>query len=283
MILIADAGSTKTSWALINSDSILYYHTNGINPVLHDTVYIHHLLRQVAENLVGSNPVQAVLYFGAGCTPHTSPGLKNILEEAFPLAATCSVQSDMSGAAIAACGYSEGIVCILGTGSNCALYDGHEITYPVASGGYILGDEGSGNYIGKKLLIDYLRNRLPESLKKEIESGGVTPATIIEHVYRKPAAGTYLASFCKLAGDNIHLEYCKNLVKKSMDDFFTHTVSTIPGYHHYPLHFSGSVAYHFRDLLELSAAEKSLRIDSVMQQPIEKLAAFIQNSYFHSV
>ena len=192
MILIADSGSTKTDWCIGSSFTI---QTKGINP-FHQSeeviqqILTNELLPQMPEEVL----IDAIYFYGAGCTPEKSPIIQRTLSHCFPQC-TIEVNSDLLGAARALCGKSPGIACILGTGSNSCFYDGQQITSNVSPLGYILGDEGSGAVLGKRLVGDCLKKQLPEHICHSfLDTFGLTPAQIIEKVYRQPQANRFLAS-----------------------------------------------------------------------------------------
>lgn len=277
MIIIADGGSTKTNWCLLNEEGKkIYFNTEGYNPYFVDGEYvIQSLKKNLPEDLDYAN-ISEVNFYGAGVHNEEKA---NELKDAFQVvfhASKIFVGHDLLAAARALLGTSKGFAAILGTGTNTCIYDGHDVSYQIDSGAYILGDEGSGCYIGKKLLIDYLRGYMPEAVRESFfETYKLTPDDIQENVYSKPLANRFCAQFSKFVYDNtINIEYTKNLVKTSFEDFFKNLVSRYPDYTTYELNCIGSVAYNFRNVLEEVADEYGMKLGKLIRSPIDDLVKF---------
>ena len=196
MILIADSGATKTDWCLgEKTTDARVIQTQGINPFHQSAEHIYKVLtEELLPQLGEENHITHIHFYGAGCTPEKSVIVKEQLQ-ALSLDADIDVQSDLLGAARSLCGKEQGIACILGTGSNSCLYDGEKIIANVSPLGYILGDEGSGAVLGKRLVGDCLKHQLPEHICQAfLNETGLTPADIINKVYRQPQANRFLAS-----------------------------------------------------------------------------------------
>src|SRR5690606_19447082 len=253
MIIIADGGSTKTNWCLINEEQQkIYFNTEGYNPYFASTEYITQSLRKNLPADLEIEKVKEVNYYGAGVhNEEKAAVVADALKQVFTNAKTF-VGHDLLAAARALLGRKAGFAAILGTGTNTCLYDGEKITYTINSGAYILGDEGSGCHIGKKLLIDYLRGYMPEAVRESFwNTYKLTPDDIQENVYSKPLASRFCASFSKFVYDNnMHIEYTRGLVKSSFDEFFKNLVSHYPNYQSYEFNCIGSVGYNFRNVLE---------------------------------
>ncbi|HEY0055888.1 MAG TPA: N-acetylglucosamine kinase, partial [Pedobacter sp.] len=253
MIIIADGGSTKTNWCLLDDEGKkIYFNTEGYNPYFVDETYIIDSLRKNLPEDLQYDKISEVNFYGAGVHNEEKA---NEIKAAFQVVFHSSkifIGHDLLGAARALLGKSKGFAAILGTGTNTCIYDGHDVSYQIDSGAYILGDEGSGCYIGKKLLIDYLRGYMPEAVRSNFwDTYKLTPDDIQEHVYTKPLANRFCAQFSKFVYDNTsNLEYTRNLVKTSFNDFFKNLVSRYPDYKTYELNCIGSVAYNFRNVLE---------------------------------
>lgn len=226
MIVIADSGSTKTDWCIGNSQTdYRIVQTPGINPFYLSTKEIS---RQITENLfpqlTEKDTVTELYFYGAGCTPEKACIVADALTECFPHAHV-AVESDLSGAARALCGHTKGIACILGTGSNSCEYDGEKIVSNVSPLGYILGDEGSGAVLGKRLVGDCLKKQLPpdlcELLLKEYE---LTPALILDKVYRQPLANRFLASLTPFLSAHRQRAEIHALLLSCFTDFFERNV-----------------------------------------------------------
>ena len=272
-VLIADAGSSKTDWALLSGSprKVERLNTAGINPMIMKTVDILTILEDVFERLPEDTLVTEIHYFGAGCRGEGSRIMRQLLETVF----RCDhveVDSDMTGAARGLLGKRKGIACILGTGSNSCLYDGHDIIENVPSLGFILGDEGSGSALGKRLLADALKGVMPERLREEFFSEfPVTVDNVIKNVYRQPNPNRYLASFAPFALKHIGEEYMKDLTKAEFGRFFERNVKRYPNHSSLPIVMTGSVAYHFADVIRETAAGMGLDILKIVKSPIEEM------------
>jgi len=277
MIIIADGGSTKTNWCLVTGDGKkVYFNTEGYNPYFASKEYIIQSLQQNLPTYLAIDQITEVNYYGAGC----STAEKNkIVEEAMQgvfTQAKVNVGHDLLAAARALLGNSEGFAAILGTGTNTCIYDGKNILHNIDSGAYILGDEGSGCYIGKKLLIDYLRGYMPEAVRKNFwETYKLTPDDINDYVYSKPLANRFCASFSKFVYDNnVHIEYSRGLVRTSFEDFFRNLVSHYPDYQKYTFNCIGSVGYNFRNVLEEVVTEYGMVVGNIIRSPIDNLVKY---------
>lgn len=279
MILIADSGSTKTDWALTNPQSgdHTIYHTIGYNPYFIDTEAIYYSL---SENLVkefDAGTVTEVYFYGAGCsTPEKTEIVRRALVRTFPKAKTIKVGHDLLGSARALLGSKRGFAAILGTGANTCIYNGDDCELNIDSLGYLLGDEGSGSYIGKKIVRDFMRNRLEPELQArfrerfQIENN----EQIFHTLYTTQFPNRYLASFCKFADEYVTHPYIKNKVRDSFRDFFKNLVSKYPDYKSYSFNCVGSVGYVFREILEEVATSYDMQVGKVIQSPLNDLVQF---------
>jgi N-acetylglucosamine kinase-like BadF-type ATPase len=277
MIIIADGGSTKTNWCLVTEEGKkVYFNTEGYNPYFSDTAYIIHSLHENLPTDLEKSEITEVNYYGAGCSTDEK---RKVVEEAMKVVfsnARVYIGHDLLAAARALLGNKEGFAAILGTGTNTCLYNGREIFQNIDSGAYILGDEGSGCYIGKKLLIDYLRGYMPEAVRKNFwETFKLTPDDINEQVYSQPRANRFCASFSKFVYDNnVHIEYSRNLVRTSFEDFFRNLVTHYPDYQKYTFNCIGSVGYNFRNVLEEIVTENGMVVGNIIRSPIDNLVKF---------
>lgn len=173
-------------------------------------------------------------------------------------------------------GTESGFAAILGTGTNSCIYDGHDITYNIDSCAYILGDEGSGSYIGKKLLTDYIRDLMPQDVRKVFyETYKITPDEIMDTVYTKPLANRFCASFSKFVYDNnVNIEYTRAIVDDAFEAFFKNLVSKYPNYQEYTFNCIGSVGYNFRNVLEEKAIQYGMKVGKILRSPIDDLVQF---------
>ncbi len=277
MIIIADGGSTKTNWCLLNDEGQkIYFNTEGYNPYFVDGEYVIDSLKKNLPQDLQYDKITEVNFYGAGVHNEEKA---NELKDAFQVIFHSSkifVGHDLLAAARALLGKSKGFAAILGTGTNTCIYDGEDVSVQIDSGAYILGDEGSGCYIGKKLLLDYLRNYMPEAVRANFwETYKLTPDDIQENVYSKPLANRFCAQFSKFVYDNTaNIEYTHNLVKSSFNDFFKNLVSHYPNYQDYELNCIGSVAYNFRNVLEEVATEWGMKLGKLIRSPIDDLVKY---------
>ncbi|HEX8019292.1 MULTISPECIES: N-acetylglucosamine kinase [Mucilaginibacter] len=277
MIIIADGGSTKTNWCLVTEEGKkVYFNTEGYNPYFSSTEYIIQSLNESLPTDLEKNQITEVNYYGAGCS---TPEMRKIVEEAMKVVfvgAKVNIGHDLLAAARALLGNTEGFAAILGTGTNTCIYDGKEVVHNIDSGAYILGDEGSGCYIGKKLLTDYLRGYMPEPVRALFwETYKLTPDDINEQVYTQPRANRFCASFSKFVYDNnVHIEYSRNLVRTSFEDFFRNLVTHYPDYQKYTFNCIGSVGYNFRNVLEEVVTENGMVVGNIIRSPIDNLVKY---------
>lgn len=277
MIIIADGGSTKTNWCLLNeAGEKIYFNTEGYNPYFSDTDYIIDSLKKTMPQDIAYDKVSEVFYYGAGVhNEEKSIIVKKALQEQF-LQANVFVGHDLLAAARALLGHKKGFAAILGTGTNTCLYDGKDISLNIDSLAYILGDEGSGSYIGKKLLADYLRGYMPTEVREVFwETYKITPDEIMDQVYTQPLPNRFLASFSKFVYDNpVNIEYSRNIVKSSFIDFFENLVVHYPNYKDYTFNCIGSVGYNFRNVLEELARHYGMNVGRIIRSPIDDLVRY---------
>ncbi len=273
-ILIADSGSTKTTWCL-GSEML---RTAGLNPYHQSAESIVATLRTLPENM---RMAESVFFYGSGCTPERGNIVASALQKTMPQA-KISVESDLLGAARALLQHQRGIACILGTGSNSCLYDGEKIVENVSPLGYILGDEGSGAVIGRHFVGDCLKNQVPDQLRTLFfDTFKTSTAEIVENVYRKEQPNRYLASFLPFLSENIEkFDYINSLVINCFGDFFRKNVLQYADARSLPVSFVGSVAYYFQKPLREAAAQFGLQVGKIERSPIFCLATFhIPSSY----
>lgn len=279
MKLIADSGSTKTDWCLMDGSTVMKrIKTKGINPFFETEKEIEYeLSNALVPKIPRGTKIEAIHFFGAGCTPEKSPILARALMMQVSDEARVEVCSDMVGAARALCGNEPGIVCILGTGSNSCEYDGKKIVKNVSPLGFILGDEGSGAVLGKILVGDLLKNQLGEELKEKfLTQFHLTTAEIIDRVYRQPFPNRFLASLQPFMEDNLDNEAIFYLVMEAFSHFIARNVMQYD-YQHLPVHFTGSVAYAYRKVLEKSAELTGIQLGIITNSPMEGLIKYYGN------
>lgn len=186
------------------------------------------------------------------------------------------VGHDLLAAARALLGTNPGFAAILGTGTNTCIYDGKDITHNIDSAAYILGDEGSGSFIGKKLLVDFIRGLMPKDVAEVFfNTYKLTPDEIMDNVYTKPLANRFCASFSKFVYDNnVNIEYTRKIVDDAFEAFFNNLVSKYPDYQSYTFNCIGSVGYNFRNVLEDKAAQYGMKVGKILRSPIDDLVQF---------
>jgi N-acetylglucosamine kinase-like BadF-type ATPase len=277
MILIADGGSTKADWIAINSEKKEEFRvrTLGLNPAVVIKEELNNRIINMFQLMNIKEEVSEIYFYGAGCgTPKPTAVLKKILEAIF-VNAKVFVSEDMLAAVYAATGKAPAMVCILGTGSNSCYFDGEKIQMLVPSLGYILMDEASGNYFGKKLIVDYFYHRMPKGISVEFEKEfNLDPDDIKRSIYQEANPNMYLASFAKFMFEFKEEKYIKRIIKKGFQEFFKYRILPYNINKKTPVYFIGSIAHYFRDVLEKVAKKNDLQITDVIQRPIDNLLAY---------
>lgn len=275
--LIADAGSTNVEWCLVDSEGAVTqsFSTDGLNALLSPPSHIDSSFSKVAQMLADDFPVEEVHYYGAGCaTPAVCAKLGESLSQVWPHA-VCNVNSDLLGAARSLFIDRKGIACILGTGSNSCLYDGNEIVDQIPSLGYVLGDEGSGAALGKRLIADVFKKQLPDNIRDAfLDEYRLTLADILERIYTAPSPNRFLASFVPFLEKNLWNPYIYSLVLKELTNFMKRNVAMYKGAHSLDIRFTGSIAFHFGKILKEAAASVGYRVTEVTQAPMQGLVKF---------
>jgi N-acetylglucosamine kinase-like BadF-type ATPase len=273
-ILIADSGATKTDWCLVKDGKIIHrFNTKGLSPVFQSQDEIANEIKNYVLPELEEKMPDAIFFYGSGCIPEKIESVKSAIQSSFPID-KIEVYSDLIAAAHALCGKDAGIACILGTGSNSCEWDGNKITKQISPLGFILGDEGSGAHLGKLLVGDVLKNQISSDLKdKFLSQYNLTPAIIIENVYRKPFPSRFLASVAPFLLENIEDESVKQIVRKSFGDFFERNVMHY-NYQDYEVSFVGSIAHYYSPFLKEVANEKGIIIGKIYQSPMEGLIKY---------
>jgi N-acetylglucosamine kinase-like BadF-type ATPase len=276
MILIADSGSTKTEWVIIhNSKTIKQCFSMGINPYFIDTKGIIDIIEtEVIQNLGDITP-NKIFFYGSGCsTPTKKSTVENALKYFFPNA-SIQIEHDLLASARAVCGNKEGIACILGTGSNSCLYDGSNIIENVPSLGYLFADEGSGGYLGKLLLTNYLLGNLSlETTELFNLKYNYSLENILDAAYNKPKPNRFLASFSPFIHEHLHIPEVKEIAMQNFRDFFTKQVCKYSNYQKMNVSFIGSVAFYYAPLIHEIAKEYDLNISTIIKSPMEGLIKY---------
>ena len=276
MILIADSGSTKTAWTLVEkADNVIK--TDGINPVFMNSGCVEEILRSQLLPQLGEQAIVTEIYFyGAGCASAEKNNLvKQALQNVFG-DIKIEIASDLLGAARGLCKHQSGIACIMGTGSNSCLYENGNISWNVPALGFILGDEGSGAVLGKLLMGNLFKNQLPDVVKQDFEQTyGLTMMDVIEKVYRTPLPNRFLASFGPFISKHINQPAVYNMVYDALESFIVRNVKQYP-YTTLPVYFTGSIAFYFADILHLLADKHGFTIGRIDQDPLQGLVEFHQ-------
>ncbi len=273
--LIADCGATKCEWRVLGSGKPKTIFTAGISPYFLNREQIISLL--VAELLpkLTTTTINEVHYYGTGLGNVANVKLlKAALKKVFPTA-DIEANTDLLAAARALCGSEKGVACILGTGSNSCFYNGKKIIKNSPGLGYVLGDEGSGAYLGKKVLQHYLYNTFDEDLRARFDAKFVTTHhEILENVYRAPQPNRYLASFTVFLAENRGHYMIENIIEDGINDFFFNHLYKYRESWLYPISFAGSVAYGFRDVLKDICGSYELELGAILKQPMDGLEKF---------
>lgn len=278
MKLIAECGSTKCDWCLLLDDKRIDFSTPGINPLLSTDQEILQLLKKDVLPHIPLFAEGEVFFYGAGIKEQTAQRMKTLISQVFN-PTYLEVNTDILAAARALCGVRSGIACILGTGSNSCVYDGSSISRHFFSPGYFFGDEGGGVYLGKLLINDFLRKRMPKELHDLlVQQYALTREDILENTYRQPYPNRYLAGFVPFIQQNIDHFYMTALVERSFSTFFEEQISSLTVSPEEEIHFTGSVAWIFRDILIKIAGEFKYKVGNILKSPLEGLIAFHQNS-----
>lgn len=274
-ILIADAGSTKTEWSLLRNGKVKSVETAGISPYFLGEEQIAELLRNELIPSLKKAEIEKVYFYGTGClNPANNKLVRNAIKKTFPQA-TVNVTNDVEGAAIGLCGNNKGIACILGTGSSSCFYDGKKIKKNNPGLGYALGDEGSGAYLGKKVLQYYMYNTFDEDLRARFDAAYVTNATeILENVYKKPLPNRYLASFARFLADNRGHYMIENIIEDGLNDFFFTHLGKYNEAWKYPINFVGGIAFGFKDVIKDLCATYNFELGRILQKPMKGLIEY---------
>ncbi len=277
MLLVADSGSSKADWILTLSDTeTIPFRTSGINPFFLSEKDIIKIFQNTPEIQPYTDQVKEIYFFGAGCSSpdrreHISNALSKIFKNAF-----VSVDIDIIASIYATAGNSKGICCIIGTGSNITYFDGSKIHESKHGLGYILGDEGSGTWLGKQLITSFLYGKMPADLSDSFNKNyKIDKEAVIKHVYQQPAPNFYLASFAPFLSEHIGHPFIVDILKKGFSEFIETNIKSYPDYRDQTCHFVGSIAYHFSDILKELCTANEIKVGKILKHPIEELSSFI--------
>lgn len=277
MIAIADSGSTKTDWVILNDDYSESFRTNtiGFNPYHIDAISIEAEITKNNDLKAIAEKITNVYFYGAGCsadflTDIVKDGFKNFFCHADIL-----VAHDLLAACYAVYRGKPTVVCILGTGSNACYFDGKEVSEATPSLAYILGDEGSGSYMGKKIVHAYFSNKMPKHLAKVFDDTyHLTISELNINVYQKPLANAYLATFSKFVNEHKSEPFVQNLIYSAMRDFFDAQVMPIPQARFSEINFIGSVAHYYEEIIRSVAATFHLEVGHIVRKPIDNVVEY---------
>lgn len=274
-ILIADAGSTKTEWALLGNSKPRLMVTAGISPYFLNNEQIAQLVIRELIPSLKNQTIDEVYFYGTGClNPVNNKIVLGALKKVFKTA-KIKVTNDVDGAAIGLLGKDKGIACILGTGSSSCFYDGKKIKKNNPGLGYALGDEGSGAYLGKKVLQYYLYNTFDEDLRARFDAAYVTTkAEILDNVYKKPLPNRYLASFTRFLADNRGHYMVENIIEDGLNDFFFTHLCKFSEAWKFPISFVGGVSFGFKDVIKDLCSSYNFELGRILQKPMKGLIEF---------
>lgn len=275
-ILIADSGSTKTDWCLIESGKCRQkIRTTGINPLLQTTSQIAELLASDLLIETPSEVVAQVVFYGAGAKDATAQQeLRSVLATHFEKA-TIDIHSDLLAAARATCGREKGVACILGTGSNSGYYNGEIIKHQNPSLGFIIGDEGSGAFLGKRVLQYFFYRTFDDELSGAFQQKyGDDLSPILHKVYREPFGNRYLATFVEFLKEHRGHYMVENIIEDAFIDFHQRHILKYRESWNFPVHFCGAVAFEFQDVIRSLHEQYGLETGNIIKSPMDGLCAF---------
>ena len=273
--LIADSGSTKTEWCLLKNNKPVIFTSQGMSPYFVNAAQVENIIINEVIPFLKKNKPDEIYFYGTGCkNPDNVKMFKKVFHKIFN-DASVYVDHDLSGAAKALCGNEKGIACILGTGSNSCYYNGKKIVKNSPGIGFILGDEGSGAYLGKKIIQHYLYHIFDDDLRARFDAKFVTTdSEILESVYKKPLPNRYLASFAIFLAENRGHYMIENIIEDGLNDFFyTHLISYSES-SKLPVHFTGGIAYGFRDVIQQLCIGYDLQPGTILRSPMEGLIKY---------
>jgi len=274
-ILIADSGSTKCEWRIVKGRSSHPYFTQGMSPYFLNATQMETVIESELKKQMKKVAVDEVHFYGTGNkNPKNAKMIAGVLKKAFA-GATVTVDHDLLGASRALCQHEPGIACILGTGSNSCYYNGKKIVRNSPGLGYVLGDEGSGAYLGKKVIQYYLYEIFDKELKEKFAGKfKMDAAAILEQVYQKPLPNRFLASFTTFLSENRGHFMIENIIEDGINDFFYNHISRYPESNKYPVHFTGSIAYYFRDVVLALCELYGLNAGQILKSPMDGLIKY---------
>lgn len=273
--LIADSGSSKTDWCLLDGKKKIHVSTQGISPYFLTKVQMVEIFQNELQPKLKKNVPDFIYYYGTGCSnPENVLLVKSALKLVFNKS-KIFVDTDLIGASKALCGNEKGIACILGTGSNSCYYNGKKVIKNSPGLGYVLGDEGGGAYLGKKVLQHYLYSTFdPDMMDRFTNKYKTSASEILENVYRKPLANKYLASFVEFLVENRGHFMIENIIEDGFNEFFFNHLYKYRESWTMPIHFVGSVAFGFKDVLKEICNAYELQLGKIIKTPMDGLIQY---------
>ncbi len=273
--LIVDSGSTKAEWCLIDGKKKKTIFTQGLSPYFLSSEQIQQIVSTSVKTKLKNAVPDEIYFYGTGCSnPQNVKSVKQAIKKVFP-EALVDVQHDLMGAAKSLCGNQKGIACILGTGSNSCYYNGKKIIKNSPGLGYVLGDEGSGAYLGKKVIQYYLYHTFDADLMYRFDASyKVNRNDILDAVYKQPLPNRYLASYTMFLAENRGHYMIENIIEDGFNDFFFNHIYKYRESWTLPVHFTGSVAFGFKDVLKEMCSSYELELGKVLKKPMDGLVQF---------
>lgn len=287
MILLIESGSTNTHWRVLDAQNPKPsdFHSNGINPYYQSTDEILEsqsaTLKQLKEL-----PIERIFYFGTGITGEAEKKvIQSVLAPFFPKVIEISVQNDLESAAISCLGNQSGIACILGTGANSGYFENRELIHQVPPLGFWLGDEGSGGHLGKSLVLAYLHKELPEDLRQAFTKrfGDLSRTDILHKAYKEQYPNRWFATFSKFLFDHRKHPFAYQLIKQSFSQFAEKYLLKYPQISTTKVHFTGSVAFYFSDILKSVLKESQISVGIISEGPMAGLTLYYKNEWLNKI
>ena len=275
MILIADSGSSKTDWRLVDGHKITQHSCKGLNPDFNSAQDVESEVAATFSKLSSTSAIKSIYFYGAGCS---SDERNTIVEEGLRAVfanASIEVEHDLLGAARAACGTEAGLAGILGTGSNCCLFDGKVVTHEYRTGGFIIGDEGGGVDIGKRIVKAFIEDYLPTELRTVFDQRyKLSVDLILQKLYKEPQPNRFLAAFAKFALHQKENPFMSKLIEQSFTAYFKSQVLRYPEAKQLKLNLVGSIAFYFQEHLRKVGQENKVQIGTILEKPISGLTLY---------
>ena len=279
MILIADSGSTKTSWLLVDKGDVVQdITTSGYNPYYYKNTGLLVSIKSELLSQLRTTEVDKIFFYGSGCSSDTNCTMvKSALWQLFPNS-QISVNHDLYGAALALLNNDKGIACILGTGSNSCNWDGYSIIQNIPSVGYLLGDEGSGTYMGMKILKGILENKAPSEIANSFYNEyNITFEGVLNRIYHETKPNLFISEISIFAKRNINNIWIRSVVKQSFIDFIENQIKHYDNYQNLKVSFTGSIAFHFKQILLEACNDNNITVGRILKNPIEGLFTYHAN------